>query len=68
MKYSAGQGVLGCSQGQGTKAAVSSPGTHPEELGENSAYSTVTYQGEGLQPQFLLLRAREQAQAALGQK
>lgn len=55
MKYSAGQGVLGCSQGQGTKAPLSSHGTHLEELRENTAYSTVTYWGEGLQPRFLLL-------------
>lgn len=55
MKYSAGQGVLGCSQGQGTKAPASSPGTHLEELRENTADSTVTYQDEGLQSQFLLL-------------
>lgn len=55
MKYSAGKGVLGCSQGQGTKAPMCSPGTHPEELRENTAYSTVTYRGEGLQPRFLLL-------------
>lgn len=50
MKYSAGQGVLECSQAQGTEAPVSSPGTHAEELGENTAYRTVTYWGEGLQP------------------
>lgn len=55
MKYSVEQGVPGCSQGQSTKAPVCSPGTHPEELRENTAYSTVTYRGEGLQPRFLLL-------------
>lgn len=54
MKYSTRWGALGCIQGQGAEAPVCSPGTHRHELGETTAHSTVTYRGEGLQPQFLL--------------
>lgn len=50
MKYSTGWGALGYIQGQGAEAPMCSPGTDLHELGETTAHSVVTYQGEGLQP------------------